>query len=156
MNKKQIGKKTYIISDDVKSISNKVIDENVNELYIDDTKIEYIAVYPNITNTIVGRCIKANNELKYFSDADYIIEVSGDLWDNLDELTKYILLLHELKHIYVTQDKKGNTVYKLADYDVKDFYSIIKKYGIDWYTKLKTLTAGVYNLSPEAEDNIRL
>jgi hypothetical protein len=39
-----------------------------------------------------------------------------------------ILLYHELKHIGTTTE--GDL--KINDHDVKDFYIILKKYGIDW------------------------
>lgn len=153
---KQIKNKTYMKSDEVKNVAQSVINKYSNHLVLGNAKIEYIAVYPNVSKTTVARCIRSNNELKYFSDADYIIEVSGDLWDQLTDIVKEILIYHELLHIYVTTNKSGETVYKLADHDVKDFSIIVKTFGVDWFNELKTLNSSVYELSPEQEDNLDL
>ncbi len=150
INSKDIGRKTYEISDEIKDLSKEII---VSEkMSFPNTRIEYVKVYPHISKTIAGRCTKANHHVKLFSDNDFIIEVSGELWDVLDLETQKILLLHELLHIKVTENKKGEKVLGLHDHDIKDFNRIISKYGVDWFNKIKILNSSVYDLEPAQED----
>jgi hypothetical protein len=56
-----------------------------NNIDIGSAKICGLMVSPNINKTTAGRCIKAGKELKFFSNYDYIIEISQEYWDNLTE-----------------------------------------------------------------------
>lgn len=152
---KQIEKRTYQVSPEVKEIAKKVIAEH-KAVDIQDAKIEYLLVYPNIAKHIAGRCSKTNKHTKFFSDFDFVIEMSGELWDALDVETKTILTLHELMHVKVTTNKDGETQYRIKDHDVKDFSYIISKHGIDWFGNLKVQMASVYDLDPADEGKITL
>lgn len=145
-----IGNKTFEESEEVEATAKEVIDEEDN-LFLGNATIRYMKVYPEISKTTAGRCIKANKELKYFSDCDYIVEMSGDLWDNLHDDVKYVLMHHELMHIYVDVDDEGNDVYKMRDHDVMDFREIIERYGIDW---LRTLQDSMNDLIPEDKQKV--
>jgi len=135
---KTIRNKTFTSADEVRELAKKTI---INEkLDLMGAQVEYLFVSPAINKTTVGRCIRTGPELNFFSGADYVIEISQDVWDELDDDVKYILLHHELLHIYpVSNDKKGTIEYKLRDHDIQDFDLIIKKYGTDWFKKLKTV-----------------
>jgi membrane glycosyltransferase len=101
--------------------------------------------------------VRTGKELKFFSGFDYLIEMSGEVWDALDEPTRYILMLHELMHLLpVMNDKTGNWDFKLRDHDIQDFSSLIKKYGIDWVSKVKTIASSVYDLEPKDVDLLTL
>lgn len=157
---KTIGKRTYEESDEIKLIAHKILNDPTNFPVAfapeDNVKICYLKVYPSITKFVAGRCIRSNNTVKYFSDYDYVIEVSGDLWDNLNELTQEILIWHELNHILVETTKNGETLYKVRDHDIQDFSEIIKAYGIDWFNDLRTISSSVYDLEPVDERKIVL
>ena len=145
--------KSYVQSQELEAYANEVIKKKHMTI---PANVAYVLVYPYIGKAVAGRCIRANSMTKLFGECDYIIQMSGDLWDRLDEERQEILMYHELLHILVTQDKKGNSVYKLRDHDVQDFEAIIRKYGIEWLSELKDLHASVYDLEPEALDNYRL
>ena len=116
-----------------------------------------MVIYPNITKTTVGRCIKARPEFKFLTGFHYVIEVSGEIWSKLGDDIKEILVYHELLHANpVMNEKKGEWDYRLRDHDVKDFYAIIKKHGVDWFTNLKTQVSSIYDLKPADEDSISL
>lgn len=120
-------------------------------------KIGYLTVHPMISKTVVARCIKANNELKFYSDFDYIIEFSEDLYDVLDERMKKLVLFHELLHICpVNNEKTGNYDFRLIDHDLKDFYQIVSKHGINWFGELKAQVASHRELDPLQQDLISL
>lgn len=147
--------KEYVYSKDVEDLANKIIEEK--KIEISPARIKYILVYPHINKKTAGRCIKCNNELRFVGECEYIIEISGDLWDKLKEQTKEILLWHELKHpLVVMNDKTGEWDFKLLDHDVKDFYNIIKEHGIDWLNELKTLASSVYDLEPKDLDGFKI
>src|SRR5271157_4156665 len=117
-------KKEFKEEPELKVLAEKVIDEQKLDVF--PAKIIYLTVYPHVSKTTAGRCIRANNELKHFSKHDYIIEMSGDLWDALDESTQYILMHHELLHVLPTMNEKtGEWEYKIRDHDVQDFSKII-------------------------------
>jgi len=153
--KKEINSKTYQVSEDIRKLAEEII-KNEKVVHTEGSKIEYILVYPHISACIVGKCSKANKHTKFFSDFDYIIEFSGEAWDQLDENTRKILVLHELMHILVKTDKHGNLLFQIKDHDVKDFSYIISKHGIDWFSDLKAQIASIYELDPSEEDKITL
>jgi len=158
-NEKTIGKKTYTQSDELNTIAERIL--NDDSFFVafskqDNVKVCYLKVYPHVTKFVAGRCIRASHAVKYFSDYDYVIEVSGELWDSLNELTKDVLIWHELAHIHVEYNKKGERLLKLRDHDVQDFSEIIKRYGIDWFTDLRTFAASVYDLEPKDERKVKL
>ena len=146
---KQIDDKNYILTDDLKELAKNVIEKEKTTLHFndDDTlKIGYMYVYPNITNTVAARCIKSAKELKFFSNYDYIIQFSGELFDTLSEEVKYILMYHELSHIEVNYNKKGKKILKIRDHTVKDFKIILERYGINWLNIIQESTASLYDL----------
>lgn len=157
---KVIKDKTYTESPELKSIAEQLIETEtiLKDSYIKEAKIAYILVYPYISKTTIGRVIKANSHTKFYSDYDYVIEISGDFWDALtkDEV-KNIIMLHELMHIKVIyNEKKGHFVYKLQDHDVKDFHYIISKYGIEWLEKVNLTFQSVYELENISIGDLKL
>lgn len=156
--KKEIDKKTYDIDEEVAKIADEVLKKDAVSLdtNIKEAVITYIKVYPNISPTVAGRCIRSSKLLKFFSDSDIIIEVSGELWDAIPYDIRYVLMLHELKHIGISFKKDGTKVTYLVNHDVQDFYDIIKKYGIDWLASLKSQIAKIEGFEDGEEDKIRL
>jgi hypothetical protein len=112
-------------SDILREFANDIIDKEMLDLK--GARVKYLLAYPYISKKIAGKCIKASKELKYFSEADYLIEISNDLWNVLNEEMKYILLLNQLLKICpVTNEKTGVINYKVIDHDFKGFAKIIK------------------------------
>lgn len=147
--------KEFEVSQDLKELAEKVI--NDESLEIHPAEVEYLLVYPNISKTVAGRCIRAGRELKFFSGKDYLVEMSGELWDVLDDSVKYVLMQHELLHILpVMNDKTGEWKFELRQHDIEDFSRIIKKHGIDWISKVKLSISSIYDLTPSQEDKIKI
>ncbi len=150
-----MSKKEFIEDEELVEIANEVIEEfkldNLNGV-----KIKYVLVSPNISKTVAGKCIKPNAELKYFGNFDYLIEFSNDLWEGLNEDVKKVLMYHELLHILVVTDEEGNTKYKIVDHNVKDFYCIIEKFGIDWLNKIRSTMSAIHDLSDNQQDRIKI
>lgn len=112
----------------------KLIQECIqqNDLDTGGAKICGLMVTPYISPTTAGKCIRAGKQLKFFSDYDYIIQISKDYWDNLKEETRKILVLHECLHIKTTYKKDGTILYQLNQHDVEDFAQLLDKYGVHW------------------------
>ena len=83
-------------SPEVESIAKKVVEKHKMEF--GPAEIGYFLVYPNISRQ-KPQMAKASREVKYYSGNDYLIEISGELWDMLDNQTKEMLLYHELLHV---------------------------------------------------------
>ncbi len=149
------SKKEFEVSDELKQLAETVIEEQ--KLDINPAKVEFLLVYPNIAKTVAGRCIKTSKELRFFSGKDYLIEMSGELWDSLDDSVRYVLMQHELMHILpIMNDKTGEWKFELRRHDIEDFSSIIKKHGIDWISKVKLSISSLYDLNPSQEDKIQI
>ena len=145
--------KEFEISQELENLSKEVIEKE--HLNFGDAKLGFLFVDPYISKTTIGRCMKTNKELKFFSKYDYIIEMSKEIWEAIDDKVRYILMYHELLHIHMENDEKTQEVkFLLKDHDVKDFYVIIKKFGIDWFTSLKTLVSSIYEFDKEEDLNI--
>lgn len=141
---------------EVQDVAEQVIQDQGLELSMVD--IEYIKVYPNISSTKVANCRVANHREHYFSEgADYIISVSGDIWDELDDQRKRIVIWHELEHVHPEYNEdKGEYNYKVRRHDVEDFASIIEEHGVDWFSNLKTIVASFHDMDPDKKQKIRL
>lgn len=144
------------LSEAVEEVAQKVIVQENLKPSLMNAKIGYVVVSPYISKTTLARCIRTNRELSFFSKFDYIIEVSGDVWAKLEDQQKYILIYHELLHIDITTKKKGEVKYNLRDHSVKDFHSIIRKYGSDWFEAVKNKAATALELDGVAIDKLKL
>lgn len=146
-------KKTFEKSDELQKLGEKVINDQKLDVY--PAKICYLLVYPHVSKTIAGRCVRSGRELKFFSTFDYLIEMSGELWDALDEKTREILMEHELRHVLpVANEKTGEWEFKVRDHNVQDFQSIIKSHGIDWISVVRGSQASMYELKNENDVKI--
>lgn len=137
-----MAKKSKVItaSEELARLGDEVIRKE--ELNIGEARIGYLFVDPYISKTTAGKCIKNTPELEYFSQYDFLIQMSKKLWDSLPEETQYVLMLHELMHVAfeVKYDKdldKEIYTYKIKDHDVKDFQVLIERYGINWLAVIK-------------------
>lgn len=147
----EIKKKRYEVSDDLEILADDVI--KLKNLDIAPANVKYVKVYPLINNKTAGRCMLANPMMKLFGDCDYVIQMSGDLWDQLDEDRRKILMWHELLHVMPVQNQKtGEWEYKIRDHDLKDFSIIVNEHGADWISNLKTIFSSVYDIEPSALD----
>jgi predicted metallopeptidase len=144
--------KTFEEDESLVELANKVITEHKLD-YMNSVIARYIFVVPNISKTVHGKCIRANNELKFFGKFDYLIEFSKEIWNSIDDKTKEILMYHELLHVLV-KTSKGQMVPSIAGHDLQDFYAVISKYGPDWFKDFKDIVAATYELQGLEKDKI--
>jgi predicted metallopeptidase len=148
-------KREFALCEEMKEMAEEIIKNERLDVY--PAKIEYLNVYPNISKTAISKIVKTGKELKFFANLDYIIEISGEIWDILDKNNKMILLEHQLRHILVLQnDKTGEWVFKVRKHDIQDFGKIVTNYGVDWIKTIKLSLSSMYGLTPAEEDNISI
>lgn len=147
--------KKFIEDPDLIILANKVITENKLD-YLNNVTIKYVLVDMYISKSSVGKCVRASKELKHFANIDYIIEISKDIYDLFDDKSREIVMYHLLLHILLTTNKEGDLTTKIFDHDVKDFSSVINKYGIDELKNIKTLVSSIRDLDVTSTDNIKI
>lgn len=148
------AKKTYEQSEEVRELADKLI---LNEkIDIGHAQVDYVLVYPHISKTCPAKCIKGNELLSYYSKHDYVILLSGEVWDALDDdELRAQLLYHQLLHILVVNDDNTQEWrFELRDHDVKEFGKILDKYGSNGNKAIKLVVSSLNKLDPRAEDKI--
>lgn len=120
-------------------------------------EIGFFLVYPNLSKYRAAKCMKASREVKYYSGNDYLIEISGEMWDMLDEKTREMVLLHQLLHVEpVYKAKNQEWKMKIRKPDFRDFYEINDKYGNEWYKTVQATVSSLYDLDPRRESKVSL
>lgn len=145
--------KELIESPEMLEMAIKVIEtHNIN---LGPAQVGYLLVYPNISKQRAAKCVKASREVKYYSGHDYLIEVSGELWDMLDNDTKTMLLYHELLHIDpVFKAKNQEWKMQVRRPDFSDYYEINDKFGNEWYKTIQATVSSLYDLDPRQEGKV--
>ena len=147
--------KQLMESPEVQQLAKEVIEEH--KLEFGPAEIGYFLVYPNLSKKRVATAIKSNLEVKFYSGNDYLIEISGEVWDMLDTANKKMVILHELLRLDpVFKSKTQEWKMKLRKPDFSDFYSINDKYGNEWYKTIQATAASLYDLDPRQERDVNL
>jgi hypothetical protein len=147
--------KELIESPELQELAAKVIETHKIEL--GPAQIGYLLVYPNITKQRAAKCMKATREVKHYSGNDYLIEVSGELWDMLDDDTRKMLIYHELLHIDpVFKAKNQEWKMKIRRPDFSDYYEINDTFGNEWYKTIQATASSLYDLDPKQESKVKV
>ena len=147
--------KQLMESPEMEEIAKKVTKDY--KLEFGPAEIGYFLIYPNISKQKAAKCIKASREVTYYSGNDYLIEVSGELWDMLDSKTKEMMIYHELLHLDPTfKSKTQEWKMNLRRPDFADFYSINDKFGNEWYKTIQATVSSLYDLDPKQESKVSL
>jgi predicted metallopeptidase len=145
--------KELLESKEVEKIALEVIETENFDLR--PAEVGYFLVYPHLSKTNVAKCMKCSREVKYYSGNDYLIEISGEVWDMLDHNAKFMLVYHELLHIQpVYNEKKEEWAMKTRPHDFGDFYEINDRHGSDWYKMIQTTVSSLYDMDPTLEGKI--
>ncbi|MEX2585391.1 MAG: putative metallopeptidase [Balneolaceae bacterium] len=145
--------KQLMESEEIEAIAKKVIEEN--DMEFGPAQIGYFLVYPNITKQRAAKCLKASREVKYYSGNDYLIEISGEMWDMLDSETKEMLLYHELLHqdpVFKAKNQEWKMNLKKPDF--QDYYEINDKFGNEWYKTIQATVSSLYDMDPRQESKV--
>lgn len=147
--------KQLMESPEIEAIAKRVIERE--DMEFGPAEIGYFLVYPNLSKYRAAKCVKASREVKYYSGNDYLIEISGEMWDMLDEKTREMVLFHQLLHVEpVYKAKNQEWKMKIRKPDFKDFYEINDKYGNEWYKTVQATVSSLYDLDPRRESKVSL
>jgi len=147
--------KQLMESPEMETIAKKVISDY--NLEFGPAEIGFFLVYPHISKQRAAKAMKATREVKYYSGNDYLIEVSGELWDMLDQKTKDMMIYHQLLHLDPTfKSKTQEWKMNLRKPDFADFYAINDKFGNEWYKTIQATASSLYDLDPRQESKVSL
>lgn len=150
-----ITNKQFMEVDELKTLATEVIDDQ--DIELGPAAVCYFLTYPNISKKRAAKVTKCNRKLKFFSGFDYIIEFSGELWDMLDDETKYMMMWHQLLHLNPTYKAKSNEwVMKKRKPTYTDFYEINQSQGTEWHKTVQATQASLEDLEPEDEGQVSL
>jgi hypothetical protein len=145
--------KQLMESEEVQKIAAEVIE--MHKIELGPAQIGYLLVYPNISKQRAAKCVKASREVKHYSGNDYLVEISGELWDMLDTDTKKMLLYHQLLHVDpVYKAKNQEWKMQLRRPDFADYYVINDKFGNTWYKTIQATVSSLYDLDPRQESKV--
>jgi hypothetical protein len=147
--------KQLMESPEVEKIAESIIERETLEF--GPAEIGYFLVYPNLSKYRAAKCKKASREVKYYSGNDYLIEISGEMWDMLDSKTREMVLFHQLLHVDpVYKAKNQEWKMKIRKTDFNDYYEINDKYGNEWYKTVQATVSSLYDLDPRRESKVSL
>lgn len=134
-------KETRKISEYYQAMGKKIIESHpllVNLksfVKADRIKIIYLESDKQKKNTlgvVHADCEKIPDSRRWAIDADFVITVYTQNVVRFTEEQKKVLMLHELMHIGVETNDKGNLKKYMVPHSVQDFFYILKTYGLDW------------------------
>lgn len=147
--------KQLMESPEVEAVAKQVIADKVIELGPAD--VGYFLVYPNISKKRAAKAMKASREVKHFSGYDFLIEISGELWDMLDNQTKYNLLWNQLLHCDASyKSKTGEWSLKIVKPQYTDYYQIADSEGSEWHKAVQATASSLYDMDPKDEGQVSL
>jgi predicted metallopeptidase len=147
--------KQLMESPEIEKIADEIIDRET--LDFGPAEIGYFLVYPNLSKYRAAKCKKTSREVKYYSGNDYLIEISGEMWDMLDQETREMVVFHQLLHVDpVYKAKNQEWKMKVRKPDFNDFYEINDKYGNEWYKTVQAAVSSLYDLDPRGESKVSL
>lgn len=149
----KLSGKQLMEAPEMEELASEVLE--THKIEIGPAQIGFLLVYPNISKQRAAKCVKSTREVKHYSGNDYLIEVSGELWDMLDNDTKKMLLYHQLLHIDpVFKAKNQEWKMKIRKPDFADYYEINDKYGNEWYKTIQATVSSLYDLDPRQEGKV--
>jgi Putative phage metallopeptidase len=63
-------------------------------------------------------------------DPFFVIEIAEDIWVTLNSRQRLALVDHELSHLQVSENDKGEMVLALVGHDVEEFGEIVRRHGL--------------------------
>lgn len=142
---------------DIHNIVYKVLHEKRPE--IEQLDPDIIVIWKDVAEFSGGKVNLANirkvsekDRITYDSTADFILQISSNTWQTLNELQREALIFHELLHIDV---KELDGTFILVKHGLEEFSEVVSQYGfykndvqIFAETVLKTAQYGVVEKKP--------
>ena len=147
--------KQYLEAPELQKVAQQVM--NNKNIEIKPAQVGYMLVYPNISTLTASKTVKASALVTHYSGNNFIVMISGELWDMLDQETRETLVWHQLLHIDARYNEKSREwKYSLRKHDYSDFYEILKSEGARWYQVVQSVMSSLYDLDPRQESKVKI
>jgi hypothetical protein len=98
---------------------------------------------------VFGKCRRISGALEYLLELDFLVEVSGDIWNELSVEQRQSLVDHLLERCTGEEDENtGEMVWKLREPDVQEFATILRRRGA-WTAELTEFVSVAKTLDVE-------
>lgn len=134
--------KDFSVAETVETIANGLIPNYHPELA--DARILYVFTDKAGTKNgreLFGKAKKVSGLWEWALEKDFVIEVAGDKWNELDGNQRNALVDHLLECCTGEEDEEsGEMKWKIRDPEVQEFASILKRYGV-WHQGLASFVS---------------
>lgn len=150
-----MNRKQYMESPELQQLADKICSDKNIEL--GPTDICYLLVYPNISKKRPARVSKASGILNHYTGNHYVIQISGELWDMLDEQTRYNMMWHQILHLDpVFKSKTQEWKFNIKKPNYTDYYQISDTIGSEWHKAVQAVSSSLYDMDPKQENQVSL
>lgn len=81
---------------------------------------------------VLGQCERVPERWKWAVPADFCITVFEPNVAGMTDDQLSVLILHELLHVGVFENKDGDEVYRCVPHDLEDFREVVERFGMGW------------------------
>lgn len=136
---KEAKRPKFAEAPEVMELAKKIIVEHHSHLI--EARIVYLfrnGKWVKKGRAVLGQAKLAAEDARFIGQYDFIIIVNLNAWNNAGVTTREALVDHELTHCECEIDRAGNNRWKIADHDVHEFISIVRRHG-PWASDLQRL-----------------
>lgn len=139
---------TFSLAPEVAKIGRQLLAKN-HDSALQDERIEYLFRSEAATSngrTVWGKARKVTGLNAFLASPDpasgpcteetpdveqfFVIEIAYDVWATLTAKQKIALVDHELSHLKVGMNDKGEIVLSLRAHDLEEFEDVVKRHGL--------------------------
>jgi len=122
--------KIYGFADGVKEIADRLIRQYHPELLT--ARIAYVFVSEGSKKNgkpVYGKVRKFSGALEFLLEKDFMIEVAGDVWNNLTVSQRVAVVDHLLERCYGEEGEDGSMKWSVRDPEINEFSTILHRHG---------------------------
>ena len=128
------------INEDYAKIGTNLIESEPELEYIKDSDVTIVYLSSEQKKMqngkiVFGQCEKVAEKYKWGIPCDFTITIFEPNCEGITPEQLRILIFHELLHVGIGFDSKGNESYSIVPHDLEDFKVIINRFGTDWITQ---------------------
>ena len=143
--------KIYGMFESGESLAQKLIPNYHPELAT--ARIKYICVDKASAKSgrpVMGKVRKVSGSLEFLLEADFLIEVALDVWNELEPTRRTAMMDHLLERCYGEEDEEsGEMTWRVREPDVQEFASILQRHGV-WTEELNGFVSIAQKLPAES------
>jgi hypothetical protein len=135
--KKQTVGEKYLVADDVATMANKLIDDHHSHLV--EARIKYLfrsGDWKAKGKTVLGEAKLISGLNRFLLELDFVIMINLEVWNKANAMQRQATLDKYLTRCSQAEDEQGNVSWYIQDYDVKEYHSIMHRYGA-WESDLE-------------------